>query len=517
MAAVPASLRDVFASGNAHLETAVRRRAGSGIWGAPPGERDEVRAGWIALGHMLSRGLPLGPLAEVPARYVSRSKVHHRDCYLLRNPAVQTAPLGDIAHRPYCSVCDGPGFGLTDDHLDYLWAVMAVDDITDPATGLLRRSRGPDGPATAEEWRQERRDELAACEHVIAAMAGLAAAEPRIALPTGDVILRTRYQGDRIEAALAAGPALASWHLAARPSRAAPVLAAASRPGRAPRLRSLGQAGLAVAGAPVPGQPDGALEEEKRAVRVIDTPRARDRVLSPAYVCGITHQRIELAQAVTAAGRVRGDPALAHPVWGASYEWMAARLTEKHPPSAGRALIWGIVTNSIAHGACDSSCGGGLPACDLFHPYPGHASLLIQVPEKRVLVSDWAGWDKLVFGGYVPVDATDSTAFGQMLAGRFGAAIPPPRAWPPDLLEKARASWTRCLRASLDGFSRPVAGAQFVVCELRATDVIDVVPGPPLPAAGPWWDCHLDRYPDEADRRDRSSTPVPDLRSAPRP
>ncbi|HUY49403.1 MAG TPA: DUF3841 domain-containing protein [Streptosporangiaceae bacterium] len=181
------------------------------------------------------------------------------------------------------------------------------------------------------------------------------------------------------------------------------------------------------------------------------------------------------------------------------------------------ALIWGIVTNSIAHGGCDSSCGGGLPTCDLFRPYPGHASLLIHVPQKRVLVSDWAGWDKLVFGGYVPVDATDSTAFGQMLADRFGAAIPQPRAWPPDLLEKARASWTRCLRVGLDGFSRPVAGAQFVVSELRATDVIDVVAGPPLSAAGPWWDCHLARYPDEADRRDRSSTPVADLRSAPRP
>ncbi|HMH93533.1 MAG TPA: hypothetical protein VK586_20940, partial [Streptosporangiaceae bacterium] len=95
---------------------------------------------------------------------------------------------------------------------------------------------------------------------------------------------------------------------------------------------------------------------------MIDTPWARDRVMSPAYVCGITHQRIEVAQAVSAAGRVRGDPALAHPVWGMSYEWMTARLAEKHPPSAGRALIWGLVTNSVAHGAGDSSCGGGPPA-----------------------------------------------------------------------------------------------------------------------------------------------------------
>ena len=274
------------------------------------------------------------PARGMPARYVSRSKVHHRDCYLLRNPAVQTAPLGNIAHRPYCSVCDGPGFGLTDDHLDYLWAVMAVNDITDPATGLLRRSRGPDGPATAEEWRQERRDELAACEHVIAAMARPGRSQPRIALPTGDVILRTRYQGDRIEAALAAGPG--PGELA---SGSAPV------PGRTPcwppppaRAALPGYGGWgrpAVAGAPVPGQPDGALEEEKRAVRVIDTPRARDRVLSPAYVCGITHQRIELAQAVTAAGRVRGDPALAHPVWGASYEWMAPRLHREAPALSG--------------------------------------------------------------------------------------------------------------------------------------------------------------------------------------
>ena len=53
--------------------------------------------------------------------------------------------------------------------------------------------------------------------------------------------------------------------------------------------------------------------------------------------------------------------------------------------------------------------------------------MLIQVPEKRVLVSDWDGWDKLVFGGYVPVDATDSAAFGKALADRFGPDIPPPR------------------------------------------------------------------------------------------
>jgi hypothetical protein len=105
LAAVPVGIRDDFVARNGHLETAVRRRDTSGVWGAPlPGERDEVRAGWIALGHMVSRGLPLGPLAEVPARYVSRSKIHHRDCYLLRSPVVQTAALGDIAHRPCCSV-----------------------------------------------------------------------------------------------------------------------------------------------------------------------------------------------------------------------------------------------------------------------------------------------------------------------------------------------------------------------------------------------------------------------------
>lgn len=173
------------------MKTAVRRRDTSGVWGAPlPGERDEVRAGWIALGHMVSRGLPLGPLAEVPARYVSRSKIHHRDCYLLRSPVVQTAALGDIAHRPCCSVCDGPGFALTDDHLGYLWAVMAVDDITDPVTGLLRRARRIPGPATPGKWRQERRDELAACEHIITAVTGLAEVDPRVTSLTSEEFKR---------------------------------------------------------------------------------------------------------------------------------------------------------------------------------------------------------------------------------------------------------------------------------------------------------------------------------------
>jgi hypothetical protein len=443
----------------------------------------------------------------VPARYVSRSKIHHRDCYLLRSPVVQTAALGDIAHRPCCSVCDGPGFALTDDHLGYLWAVMAVDDITDPVTGLLRRARRIPGPATPGKWRQERRDELAACEHIITAVAGLAEVDPRVTSLTSDVILRTRYQRDQIEAALAAGPG---------PGELAP--SSAGRRLQPPRSRAPAAVALpAAARPPTAGHADDGGRGPERAARVIDTPRARDRVVSPAYVCGITHQRIEVAQAVSAAGRVRGDPTLAHPVWGMSYEWMTARLAEKHSPSAGRALIWGLVTNSVAHGACDSSCGGGLPTCGLFHPYPGHASMLIQVPEKRVLVSDWDGWDKLVFGGYVPVDATDSAAFGKALADRFGPDIPPPRAWPADLVEKARASWSRCLRVDLDGFSRPAAGAQFVFSELRATDVIDVVAGPPLSAADSWWDYHVTRNPDEADRRDRSSTPVADLRSAPRP
>lgn len=47
----------------------------------------------------------------------------------------------------------------------------------------------------------------------------------------------------------------------------------------------------------------------------------------------------------------------------------------------------------------------------------------------------------------------------------------------------------------LDGFSRPAAGAQFVFSELRATDVIDVVAGPPLSAADSWWDYHATRNP----------------------
>ena len=81
---------------------------------------------------------------------------------------------------------------------------MAVDDIIDPITGLLRRARRIPGPATPGKWRQERRDELAACEHIITAVAGLAEVDPRVTSLTSDVILRTRYQRDQIEAALVA-------------------------------------------------------------------------------------------------------------------------------------------------------------------------------------------------------------------------------------------------------------------------------------------------------------------------
>jgi hypothetical protein len=183
LAALPEQVRDAVLSANSHLETAISRRAFHAEWDALEAERDEVRAGWIALEYMMRRALPLGPLAQVPARYVSRSKVHHRDCYLLRSAVVETAPLGDIAHRPCCSICDGPGFSLSEDHLDYLWAVMAVDDVTDDLDGLLRRSWGFGEPDTLEAWQEQRQGETDACRQAIAIVAALASAEPRMVPP----------------------------------------------------------------------------------------------------------------------------------------------------------------------------------------------------------------------------------------------------------------------------------------------------------------------------------------------
>jgi hypothetical protein len=505
---LPDSMRDAVVSNNSHLDTAVRRRAFNAEWGGTESERHEVRAGWIALGYMMRRALPIGPLGGVTARYVPRSKVHHRDCHLLHSPVVESAPLGDIAHQPSCSVCDGPGFDLITDHLDYLWFVMAVDDVTDHVKAFLRRSQGLDGPNTVEAWWQQRRDEVDTCQQAIDVVAALAAAEHRIAKFAGDVTAGIRHRMAAVAARLSAGPdaaeippddvaakgrgAIDAWRVAQQraPSGKGPMLAG---PDQLLASRTSTSASPNVTG-------------------VIDTPRTRQKVISPRYLTGITHQRIEFARAISSAGHVRGDWDLVHPVWGTSYEWMAGKLAEKHPPSLGRALIWVIVTNSIAHDVCDSSCGNGLPVCHRFHPYPGHASLLVQVPEKRTLVSDWRGWDLLVFGGYIPIDQDDSQAFGRELTGRFGDNVPTPPHWPDDLLEKARESWIRCLRVDHDQFNRPAAGTQFVVSEIRATDVIDVVKGPPLRHAERWWDQYLADHPDEAERRERSTATLDDLR-----
>jgi hypothetical protein len=508
--ALPEDMRDAVLSNNFHLDAAVRRRDLRDEWDVvPKGERNEVRAGWIALDHMMRQGLPLGPVAAVQARYVSRSKVHHRDCYLVRSPVVETSPLGDIAHRSYCSQCDGPGFDLSDDHLDYLWAVLAVDDLADSVNDHGRRSRGGSANSDSlESWGQRRRDEIYRLGQAISIAETLASAEPRIEPLTKDVSARVRYRIAGIEAELAAGPnpdgippddiavrgenAIRSWRISNLRKSSARITSIT-----VPDILTVGRAGSLSSGA---------------TSRLIDTPRTRAKVRSPSYVTGITHQRVEVANTISSVGKARCDPDLVHPVWGASYEWMAAKLTEKHPPSAGRAIIWGIVTSTIAHQACDSSCGDGLPSCDLFHPYPGHASIHVQIPEKRVLLSDWQGWDHIVFGGYIPINEDDSRAFGQALVDRFGSEVPSPVDWPHELVRKAKESWIRCLRITNGPLDTPVAGTQFVVSELRANDVIDVVKGPPLDDAERWWDYHVAKNPGEADRRERSTASLEDLR-----
>lgn len=504
LAALPEHFRDLVVSNNRHLDEAIKRRAHRDGWDVQQGEHNEVRAGWIAVGYMMQRALPLGPLANVTARYVPRSKIHHRDCYVLRNPLVTSAALGDIAHRPYCSLCDGPGLDLDDDHFDYLWAVMAVDEVTDEVRYKLHRSPSSSEPDTLESWRESRQAEIDSCCQVIATVAAVASVDPRISQLADDIAARFRYQIATIEKRVSAGPGADELP----PEDVMAAGSSAIRSWRAAKLPVSGKENFLVDLAellkadPVQGQ----------ASRLIDTPRTRARVVQPSYITGITIQRVEFAHVLTASGRVRSDPALAHPVWGASYEWMAAKLVEKHPASAGHSLIWGIVTNSIARQACDSSCGNGLPICDQYHPYPGHACLHVQVPEKRALVSDWAGWDLLVNGGYIPTDEDDSRTFGQRLIDRFEGNVPAPPDWPDDLLEIARESWIRCLRVIRDSFSRPQAGTQFVVSELRASDVIDIVEGPPLANADGWWGHYLADNPDDAERRERSTATLDELR-----
>ncbi|SRR5258706_16391842 len=118
-----------------------------------------------------------------------------------------------------------------------------------------------------------------------------------------------------------------------------------------------------------------------------------------------------------------------------------------------------------------------------------------------------------VFGGYVPIDEDNSRAFGRRPLELFGDNVPAPPEWPQDLFDKARTSWIRCLRVGRDNFNLPAAGTQFVVSELRSSDVIDIVVGPPLADADRWWDHYVIRHPEEADRRERSCATLKDLRA----
>jgi hypothetical protein len=401
--ALPKRLRDPITANLGHPDRAVTRcdqYPRLNPYGIPA---DALWVGWI-----VTRSLPLGPLAQVQAQFVSRSKLHYPTCRMLSEPSVERAPLGDIAHRPSCSACRGPGIDLTDERLRYLWAVMLIDALTDPHDGLVARSvplwlR----PATTHsEWSNERRDKIAACDLVVEIAARIGLLEPSLGGHVDDIKARTAVTRQEAEHELESGPAdgdLPPPDIVAQGTKA--VL-----DWHYPRTRAAVDA-RPTAVKIAPPRPRG---------RVIDIPRVRDRARSPQFVTGISHQRVELHRDLERGGRVRADPELVHPEWGASYQWMASKLAEKHPPSAGRALIWGTVTGSVVHSVCDSSCGDGLPACDLFHVYPGHVSLLLQIPDKRTLLSDWTGWDHIVFGGYVPADDADRAAFGAHLLERFG-------------------------------------------------------------------------------------------------
>jgi len=423
---------------------------------------------------------------------------------------VETAPLGDIAHRPCCSICDGPGFGLSEDHLDYLWAVTAVDDVTEDLKSRLRQTRGFDEPDTLMAWQEQRQGEIDACRRASTIVAALASTEPRISQLADDIATRIRYRIATIETRLSAGPdsgELPPGHIVA----AGPSAVQAWRATKFGKPR--GQE--AAVTLPEPHEADGADAPAQRPTsRVIDTPRSRARVRTPGYVTGITHQRAEFARTISTAGRCRSDPALAHPVWGASYEWMAAKLIEKHPASAGRALIWGTVTSSIAHQACDSSCGDGLPICDLFHPYPGMHPCSSRCPKSGCCCL--TGEDGTCSSSEDTFQSTKTTRTHSASCSPTDSG-PTSRRRPtglPDLLEQARQSWIRCLRVEHDHFNLPTAGTQFVVSELRASDVIDIVEGPPLEDAHRWWDRHLADQPEEADRRERSTATLDDRRHA---
>ena len=221
----------------------------------------------------------------------------------------------------------------------------------------------------------------------------------------------------------------------------------------------------------------------------------RTQLTFDGRVRGLSQQRLEVYLRLQAGGVHRADPARVPDDMRRPYRWMQQQAEVRLSQPVSGPLSW-LFAYPPAIGAsvlCDSSCGGGVPACGRVHPWPGHVQLVVDLAADRVLLSNWGSWDLAVTGLLLTDDLGDRSAFLAALpapnphATRRAELYPPFETWPAKLRAEAEASWARVFDLKpLSG--DPTRSVQGCVTELRPGDVVDAVVGPPLAQADRWWD-----------------------------
>jgi hypothetical protein len=452
-----------------------------------------VDAATLGLVWMRSHGLPLGPLAGAQAVFIrtTTGKTHGPRCvHGRRRELTETAPVADaLVHEP-CERCGGFDVEVpTGESWTYLWAVMLLGDLADrpeqvpsPDPDILRPF---DEPANQVDLHQKLAEVHQHAHTVVRAADAVARAAPSLEEYCAVVRRRARNAEAAAEKWAATLEGMTDEELAARAARAG-----------APQPRSTPTA------APRRAGHDPVWARVETLTGIVDAGPAPEefleRIGSRRWITALTHQRAEVWEQLRTGLTYRPDPARAEERWAVAYQWMQEQVASRVPGASGSTLVWLMAVHNVnTEALCDSSCGNGLPLCERLHAYPGFVYLLVQVPATRCLLSDWSSWDIAVAGAYVPAGPLDRDVFGEALLARYGSAeaVPPPQEWPADLLERAKASFTRVFVIKRHHLLGP-EDAQAVCEYLRPSDVVAAVRGPDPDDT--WFAAHLERHPDDA-------------------
>ncbi|MFE6920602.1 hypothetical protein ACFVAV_06110 [Nocardia sp. NPDC057663] len=203
-------------------------------------------------------------------------------------------------------------------------------------------------------------------------------------------------------------------------------------------------------------------------------------------------------------------------------------LDDPSPP------VWAYITNQrgaesttdLRNLVCDSSCGDGLPVCNRHHVSPGHVAVLMHVPPRQVVASNYSRWDLALGGGYLPADYLDSARFHHLLTSvhpSHSDDTPTAPNWAPVLKLFARASAVRAfdLTPGIPGVDRSDEprfvthlrdrAMQVALPSLRRSQVRQVVRGPSWKRAEQWWDYESAHNPRAAQHRRHACLPVDQL------